>query len=438
MSNNKFYILLFLLAFTPAGNLLAQSFLSPAPPQSEPILITGGTAHLGTGNVIENAVIAFENGKITQVGEADLLARLDENRYRIINAVGKHIYPGFIAANNQLGLKEIGAVLATRDEREIGSLNPGARALIAYNTDSRVIPTIRSNGILLSQATPVGGRVSGQSSIMQLDAWNWEDAAYKADDGIHMGWPSIYSYRGWWTGNPGIERNKEYDEQKREIELFFREARAYAQQEAAEIETTNLLFEAMRGLFDQSKTLFIRANIAKEIMEAVRFGQDANLRIVIVGARDAWMIADFLAENNVMILLRQTHSLPSRAHEDIDQPFKTPIALEDAGVLYGLYMDGFWEIRNLPFQAGQAVGYGLDYEEAVASVSLNVAKILDIDDRCGSLEKGKDANLFISEGDALDMRSCKVVHAFIQGREIDLNNKQKMLYEKYKKKYEEQ
>jgi imidazolonepropionase-like amidohydrolase len=436
MSKHIIPSLLFCLGLVLGNSLVAQSFLTPAPPQTEAVLITGGTAHLGTGEVVENAVITFENGKITQVGEADLLGRIDESRYRVINAVGKHIYPGFIAANNQLGLKEIGAVRATLDEREIGSINPSARALIAYNTDSRVIPTIRSNGILLTQSTPVGGRVSGQSSIMQLDAWNWEDAAYRADDGIHLNWPSIYSYRGWWTGNPGIERNKDYGEQKRQIEMFVREAYAYSQKTEEEVETTNLLFESMRGLYDQSKNLYIHVNDVKGITEAVRFGQAFAIRTVIVGGRDAWMITDFLAENEVPILLRQTHSLPSRAHEDVDQPFKTPVQLAEAGVLFGLYMDGFWEIRNLPFQAGQSVGYGLDYEQAVASISLNVARVLGIDDRCGSIEKGKDANLFISEGDALDMRSCKVLHAFIEGREIDLNNKQKMLYQKYKAKYE--
>lgn len=426
------HIFLFIFCGSLSFPGLTQSFLSPAPPQKEPILLIGGIAHTGTGEQLTNSVIAFENGIITHFGEANVLDQLDQKKYRIINVAGKHIYPGFIAANNQLGLMEIEAVRATRDEAETGSLNPGARAMIAYNTDSRVIPTIRSNGILLNQSTPVGGRISGRSSIMQLDAWNWEDAVVRADDGVHVNWPSIYAWGGW--RNPGSKPNDKYEEQKRELETFFLQARAYHQDENQEI--PNLLFEAMEGLFDSTTTFFVHADNVKSIMEAVRFGQSFNLRTVIVGGQDAWLISDFLKETHTPVLLTQTHRLPSKPHEDIDQPYKTPALLQNAGLTFGLYVSGFWEVRNLPFQAGQAVGFGLDYEQAVAAITLNVAKILGIDDQFGSLETGKSATLFVSEGDALDMRTCKVSQAFIQGREIDLNNKQKMLYKKYKEKYD--
>ena len=194
--------------------------------------------------------------------------------------------------------------------------------------------------------------------------------------------------------------------------------------------------EAMKGLFDKSKKLYVHTGNVKSITEAILFFKDFNVQLVVVGATDAWMISDLLKAHQVSVILGNTHSLPSRTDSDIDEPFKTAKLLNDAGVLYCLGMNGAWEQRNLAFQAGQSIGYGLDYEDAVAALTLNTAKILGIDKTVGSLETGKDATLFISEGDALDMRTCKLTHAFINGRAIDLDNKQKALYRKFKEKYE--
>jgi len=425
-----FQSLLFLFFTT----VYAQAQQTPAPPQSENILITGATAHLGNGTVIKNSAIAFEKGKLTIVADATTI-RIDPTNYKTIDASGKHIYPGFIAPNTQLGLKEIAAVRATRDASEIGSLNPNLRAIIAYSTDSEVTPTVRSNGVLMAQIVPQGGRIPGQSSIVNLDAWNWEDAAYTTDEGIHLRWPRMFRFSGWWSSNPGeIKKNDKYEEQKNAFEQLFKDAQAYAKKDKAS--KVNLKLEAMRGLFDKSKTLYVHTQEMKTMTEAIFFAESFGVRLVLVGARESWMMTDLLKEKNISVVLDQVQSLPSRIDEDIDQPFKTPALLQEAGVDYCFSMDGFWQQRNLPFQAGQAVGYGLAYEDAVAALTLQTAKILGIDKTLGSLEIGKDATLFVSEGDALDMRTCKVTAAFIQGRMIDLDNKQKALYRKFKKKYQ--
>ncbi len=422
MKNISNILILFLLLQI---NLVAQQ--TPAAVQSEAILITGATAHIGNGEVIENSAIAFENGKLTLVADATTI-RINPSEYQqIIDASGKQVYPGFIAPNTTLGLIEIEAVRATNDMREVGSFNPSLRSIIAYNTDSDIMPTVRSNGVLMAQVVPQGGRVSGQSSVVQLDAWNWEDAAYATDNGIHLRWPRMFS---WW----GNEKNKDYDAQKDEIVNTMKEALAYTKKQSPA--KTNLKLEAMAGLFDKSKTLYVHTGDAKSMTEAVLFAKEFDLRMVIVGGRDAWMIPDLLKKNNVSVILGDTHSLPSRTDSDIDEPFKTALTLQEAGVLYCFGMNGAWQQRNLGFQAGQAVGYGLDKEDAVTALTLNTAKILDIDKTVGSLETGKDATLFISESDALDMRSSKLTHAFIQGRAIDLDNKQKALYRKFKAKYE--
>ena len=410
---------------------LAAQVVAPAPPQTQPIAIVGGTAHLGTGAVIEDALITFDGGKITLVSGNKTKRNL--SGYKIIEAGGKHIYPGFITPNTDLGLIEISAVRATRDTREVGTYNPNIRSLIAYNTDSEIIPTVRSMGVLVAQVTPQGGRISGSSSIVSLDAWNWEDAAIKADDGIHLNWPQAMRFD--WHSRT-IAANKNYDKQVSEMLNYFKEAAAYAKKKNP-VEK-NLRFEAMKPLFSHKANLYIHANTAKAITQAVIMAEKFGIKPVIIGGNESWMITDFLKEHKIAIILNKTHQLPASADDDIAQPFKTPAILQKAGIPFCLSMNGgwsSWQSRNLPFQAGQAVAYGLDYEDAVRAISLNAAKILGVDNQLGSIEVGKDATLFISEGDVLDMRTSKVTKAFIQGRDINLDNKQKELYRKFELKY---
>jgi hypothetical protein len=408
---------------------------TPAPKQTQSILITGATAHLGNGKVINNSAIAFENGLLTMVADATLI-RYDQTKYaKIFDAAGKHVYPGFIAANSALGLVEIEAARATVDNAEVGQLVPNNRTIIAYNTDSDVTPTLRSNGVLMAQITPSGGFLSGSSSVVQLDAWNWEDATYKADDGVHLQWPPLRSWGGWAEGNPQQKKNEQYDKDVQTLHQFFGEARAYCQ--ATINEVVNLRFEAMRPLFDKKSNLYIHTDASKTIQESVLFAEKYGCKPVLVGGDESWLITDFLMSHQLSVILSPTQSLPSRDDDALDQPFKTPMLLQKAGILFAITGQSAWQQRNLPFQAGQAVGFGLDKETAIAAITLNTAKILGIDKTTGSLEVGKDATLFICEGDALDMRTNQVTAAFIQGRSIDLDNKHKQLAKRFKEKYKQ-
>lgn len=405
---------------------------TPAPKQTQPILISGGTVHIGNGQVLENQLIAVKDGKIELI-TAQQVGRGFPN-YKVIDAKGKHIYPGFIAPCSTLGLVEIESVRATVDHSETGTLNPNARAIIAYNTDSEVSPTVRGTGTLMAQIIPLGGLLSGSSSIVQLDAWNWEDAAYKTDEGLVMNWPSPYAGGGWWAEPEEIKKDDKYKEQVQSITRLFDEAYAYSKKgnNAAE---KNLRLEAMRGIFDGSKNLYINAAYSKAITEAVLFAKKYGIKPVIMGGEDSWMLTDLLKENKVSVILQRVQSLPMRTDDDIDQPYKTAAMLAKAGIPFCFSMRGAWQQRNLPFQAGQSIGYGLDYESAIKALTLDAAKIFRIDASCGSIEQGKDATLFISEGDALDMRSNKVTYALIQGREISLDDKQKALHRRYQEKY---
>ncbi len=414
----------------------SQSFgqQTPAPEQAGPITITGATAHIGNGSVIENSVIVFEAGKITAIGGPGTATK-----GRVIEASGKHVYPGFIAPAKSLGLVEVNAVRASNDQDELGKYIPNIRSLIAYNAESKVVESMRPNGVLLGQITPQGGRISGTSSIVQFDAWNWEDAAVKVDDGIHLNWPNSFSRGRWWLGEErGWKPNKEYTQEQDELRMFLANAKAYG---SGAGEPENQAFKASQGLFDGSKRLYISAQGEKEIIDAVTLAKEAGVKnIVLVGGYEAYKVIPFLKQHNVPVLVRHTHALPFRDDNDYDQSYKLPKLLMDAGILVGLQnadMSNF-QTRNLPFYAGQVVGQGMDKEAALQLITGNTAKILGIDDMYGTLETGKSATLFISEGDALDMRTNILSSAFIDGREISLETHQTELWQRYMEKYDRQ
>lgn len=407
---------------------------APTPKQTKPVLLKGATLHVGNGTVVENAVVGFADGKITYAGPQ---SGANLSGYEVVDVTGQHIYPGLIQPNSSLGLNEIESVRATIDVRETGQFNPNVRAVVAYNTDSDIIPTIRTNGVLLSQVTPSGGTISGTSSVVQLDAWNWEDALVKADEGIHLNWPGMLIE----TGNSNPEAAKRLATMKTqrtqtlaELASLLRDAAVY---KAGQHNSENLKLTALTGLFDGSKKLYIHANYGKEIIEAVNFAQKHGVKeIVLVGGGDALVVADFLKTHNIPVIYSGVHALPSRPEEDVDMAYKMPYLLQQAGLLVALDYDlSVHGIRNLPFIAGTAAAYGLNKEQALAAVTLNTAKILGIDKQTGSVEAGKDANLVVSSGDLLDMRTNNVTQAYIQGRKIDLSNKQKYLYEKFDTKY---
>jgi imidazolonepropionase-like amidohydrolase len=431
------YIQIFIAILFVSTSLWSQQ--TPATKQKKSVLIMNAVAHIGNGQVIENSAIGFKNGKITMVADATII-RLAANAYdTIIYAQGKHVYPGFIAPNSTLGLVEIDAVDASNDEDEIGDLNPHIRSLIAYNTESQVVESVRSNGILMAQITPRGGRISGTSSIVQLDAWNWKDAVVKEDDGIHINWPATLRRGGFRSGNNTLEPNKDYIKQTEELVTFFNNSNTYLKGKQAE---KNVAFEAMKGLLNGNQILFIHTNEEKAIIDAIQFSRDLGVKkLVIVGGYEAYKIADLLKENKVPVLLRRVHDLPMMINNDVDLPYKLAKLLVDKGVLVGLENSGDMErmnTRNLPFYAGTTAAYGLSKEQALSLITLNTAKILGIDQFCGSLEEGKDATLFISEGDALDMRTNSLTFAFVQGRKISLETYQTNLFKRYSEKYKNQ
>ena len=431
----KKFLILFLVLLNV--KLFAQ-VPEPVNDQTKPVLIYNAFIHIGDGNTIQNGFVSFDNGKITDVSSEDLnLESGTYNNFLKINANGSHLYPGLILPNSKVGLEDISAVRATVDHTEVGELNSNIRSLIAFNTDSEVISTFRYNGILLSQVVPDGSFVTGNSSIMMMEGWNWEDAAYKIDDGMHVKWPRKTYPPSRWSGQTSFRDNPNYKSSVDMINKFLIDSRSYFNLNGDENKEVNLKLEAMVDVFKGKKKIYLHVGSREQIIESVQMFQKHGINdLVLVGANDALYAIDFILENDLPVLLNNLHRVPSRNHEDVDLPYKLPYLLQKEGVLVGLTASGsLHSQRNLPFLAGTAAGYGLGKEEALKLITSNNAKILGIDNVTGTIMVGKDANIIISKGDILDMKSSVIEYAFITGRKVNLDGKQQILYDRFKRKY---
>lgn len=416
MNIAKIFISLYILCFS--WNVMAQK-----------TAIVGGTLHVGNGKVISDAILVFQKDTIIFVGKKEEYA-LTEDVVQI-GAEGKEIYPGLIAPNTTLGLVEVEAVRSTRDYQEVGEMNPTVRAITAYNVDSKIIPTIRANGILYSQATPQGKLISGKSSVVKLEAQTKEDAIVNEDDGIHVFWPQKYIMYDWFLRMGNVQANAKRKEYINQLKKNFDNALNLKD------DNSSLNQKAIATLFNSEKRLYLHVDDAKEMLEAIAFFEKYPIKHkVIVGGRDAWKIADVLKEKNISIILSRIHDLPTRIDESPNLLYEQASLLQKVGVLYCLNYMGDMEAmgqRNLPFTAGTTVAYGVSKEDALKSISLNTAKILGVEDQLGSLEEGKIASFVISTGDLLDMRTSIVEKAYIDGKEISLESHHTKMYQKYNK-----
>lgn len=415
----------------------------PGEDQKRPILLKGGILHTVSTDIFEGYDILFSKGKIVRI-EKNIMASPETDVYDVF---GKHIVPGYIAPITRIGLVEIGLVKQTRDFAERGSFNPNVKANVSYNPDSDLIPITRSNGVLVVNSVPAGGRISGQSSVMMLDGWTWEQATLKHPSGLHINWPSMRINYGANVKKSEKQQKEEIQKSIRDLDNMVRDARAYFQRVkqrsriADERQKTDLRLESMIPFVVEKKKIFIHADEARQIKAAVEWAKKNDLKIIIVGGSDSWLLTDLLVKNNIPVIIDQVEKIPTRRFEPIHLPYKLPFLLKQAGVQFclntiiGYPHDG--NIRNLPNEAMRAAAYGLSKSEALQSITLSTAEILGVDDKVGSLDIGKDATFFISETPPMEMNP-KILMAFIQGKEVDLNNHQKMLYKKYQEKYRRQ
>lgn len=403
-------------------------------------LILNAYLHDGTGNSMQGATIGITGNRISII-KSSVSYRHNNNEWdTIIDLQGKHLYPGILAPNSTLGLTEIDAVRATRDFDEVGLLNPHIRSIIAYNVESDVVATVRSNGVLLVQITPRGGWISGTSSVAHLSGWNWEDAAVKVQDGVHVNWPTFFHQNhGAMDGKKEDEQKKKYVEGKRELEQFFAASKAYANQKSND--KIDLRYDAMKACFKGTARVYFHANELQQMLDILDFTRKFELPFpVIIGGYDAYLMLPQLRDAKIPVMLPRVHSLPENEHDPVDLNYRLPALLKEGGVEFCLQNEGDMEAmnaRNLPFLAGHTMGYGLTEEEALHAITLAPCKIMGLDDQYGSIEVGKNATFFVSEGPALDMRTNHVIMAMVNGDWISLDDRQKELYRKYQSKYQQ-
>lgn len=404
----------------------------PAAPQNRPIALTNARLYTITQGIIEGGTIVFDKGKITAIGKQVSIPAQAE----VIDCSGKNIYPGFFAPYATTGLVEIELVRATRDQAETGTINPNAKAYTAFNPESEIIPTIRSNGILFANIAPQGGTVSGTASLMALDGWNKEDMAIVPRSGICVNFPNVGVINAWWMNKPADVQRKENQENIDKLYALFTQAQMYSHMAKNGLITEkDIRMEAMRPLFENGMNIFIDAGEYRQILEVIAFTKKFGLKTVLVGAFDAWRCADELREAGIAVIIPRTHSLPARDEDGYDEQFLLPKKLAEKNVIFAFSDGGSWQQRNVAFQAGTAVAFGLSEENALKGLTLYPATIFGVQNALGSLDVGKDASLFVSTGNAIDGLTNNVELAFMQGKKISLENRHTRLAAKYRERY---
>jgi imidazolonepropionase-like amidohydrolase len=424
--------------------LPAQDLVPKAAPQQHPIVLANATIHTVGGPLILGGSLWFQNGVIQGVLAADQKLDLPAGtKAEIVDLQGKHVYPGFVSAMTSLGLEEIGMVKQTVDVDELGDLVPEALALTAVNPDSTAIPVARSNGILTAAVFPRGGLLPGRASVIQLDGWTNAEITVRADAGPVIGWPALPSAnerRGRRGARPepatAADPVAAVHEARDRIDAAFTAAEAWLRARAADPSLPYAIQHvALAPALRREVPVFVLADDQEQIESAVLWARARGLHAVVVGGRDAVDCAALLKQHDVPVVLAGTHKLPQRDDSPDDEAFTRPAELARAGVRFCIASGAdFSQERNLPYQAATAIAFGLDPKEALAAITLRPAEILGIADMVGSLAPGKMATLFVCDGDPLELPTT-IEMAFVQGRRIDLRNKQTELANKYRERY---
>lgn len=409
----------------------------PAPKQKKPVALVGGTIHTVSGEVIFNGTILFEKGRITGL-DTNVSIPADADR---VSISGKHVYPGLIDANTNLGLTEIGSVRGTVDIAETGTINPNVRAEVAVNPESELIPVARSGGITVAVTSPGGGLISGLLAAVMLDGWTWEEMTLKGGLGLVINWPSMVYTPSRFSRQTKEEWQKQRDEQLKSLRDAFADARAYMiakkaeSQKGVKYHDIDPRWQAMIPVLERQIPVFVTANELTQIQAAVTWAEEEGVRLVLVGGRDSWRVTDQLKAKDIPVIVTDIHNAPSRRWENYDAVFELPAKLHKAGIRFCITGENnASNSRNTPHHAATASAYGLPKDIALKAVTLSAAQILGIADNVGSLEIGKDATMIITDGDPLELETT-VEQVYIQGKKIDMNDKHKQLYKKYQEKY---
>lgn len=419
------------------GSLAYASPEVPGKPQDHPVALVNATIHPVSGPEIPGGIILFTDGKIAAVGTDVALPDGTEQ----IDVADQHVYPGLFDAHSHLGLTEIAAVRATRDLAEVGSINPNVKALVAINPDSELIPVTRSSGILTVVTAPTGGLISGCAAVVALDGWTWEDMAIKPAAGMQLAWPQMTPSLAWFAEASPADQLQTRDKALAELSAALADARAYQAAHDAHASgggprpPFDARWEAMLGVLKGDLPLLIEADTIEQIQSALAFADRERLKVILVGGYDAPLCAELIKKHDVSVIVAGVHRLPRRADDPYDAAYSVPARLYEAGVRFCICgNDRDANVRNLPYHAAMAAAFGLPPAEALKAITQYPAEVFGLGDRMGTLDAGKDATLIVTSGDPLEIPT-QVSMAFIRGRQVDLSDRHKRLWAKYKEKY---
>ena len=398
--------------------------------------ITNARIYTVAGPVIERGAIVIRNGKIEAVG-ANVQAPPGAPT---VDAAGGHVYPGFINARTTVGIGEPG-VRGYDDSGEMLDYNQHMRTRMAYHAASDAIPVARANGITSVAVAPTGGIFGGEVPVMNLDGWTFEEATVKPNVGITFNFPPLGGGGGGRGGGgggrggaaPGGDRTfddvrRERDRRLTEIERVLDEARAYARLGANR--AMNWEMEALVPVVERRLPLIVNVSRDQDIRDAVAWAEKARVKIIISGGTEANLVAPLLKEKNIPVILGNILGPPSRPDGFHASTYQLAGELAKAGVKFAFSSGDNTNVRLLPNQAGMSVAWGLDRDAAIRALTIDAAQILGVADRVGTIEPGKDANLFIANGDPLEIKT-QISRVVIKGRDVGLQNKHLALYEMY-------
>lgn len=412
---------------------------------AETLLLTGATIHPVIGPTIAAGDVLIQDGKIKGVFNASLPTRaIIPTDATKVDLKGLHLYPGLIALNTELGLVEISSVRGTRDQREVGEFTPEVQSWLAISPDSELLPVARANGIAYFEPAPQGAVVAGQSGLVALDGWTTEQMTARKSIALHVYWPAMAldttpreqaRNRERWKSL--ADQGKERKEKLKALDDFFADARAYAKAREAAKDGAGFTkvpaWEAMVPVVRGEVPVTVHADDVRQIRAAVKWAETGQLRITLAEARDAWKVAGLLASNHVPVIFNHVFTQPARDADAYDVHFSAPAVLHRAGVklVFGLSGSRSSLVKNLACEAAQAVAFGLPVEEALKGMTLHPAEVAGVADRLGSIEAGKEATLFASDGEVLDIRA-NVKRMWIAGREVSLESRHTRFYDKYR------
>lgn len=414
------------------ASLVVALTLAPAA-QADTLLLRGATVHTVANGTLAPGDVLIRDGRIAAVA-----ARIDEPAERTLDLKGLHLYPGLISPSTDLGLVEIPGVRASVDDHEVGEFTPEIESWVAVNPDSELIPVARANGITHFVPVPQGKLLLGSSGLLAARGWTIEDMAVRKRTGMHLVWPdhslSLPGPNASDKTKPLDEQARERREKVRSIEQFFADAEAWEKRvEGAPFVPA---WAAMRPVLHGEIPLMIHAQGLREIRAALKWSEaHPQLRVVLVGGRDAWMLAEEIAKRKIAVIYSEVFALPERGSDAYDVQFSAPAVLHKAGVSVaiseGLDRASASGQRNLPYIAAQAAAFGLPADAALAAITLVPAQLHGVGDTLGSIEAGKDASLFTATGDIFDIRS-EVKQLWISGIEQSLETRHTRLAAKYR------